>query len=149
MTDTTNSNVDIWDDSLCSVEDEYSSHASSKTLNETCQFKNSLVSNKGDASTARKLSQDEVWLSKSKFWVNKYKARANSYIEKSADNSITFAEGRKMRKQTQTFHIQASLEMAKNIRSEIQQRKWKKICDEKEMDSSKILSIIGGSNGEI
>ena len=45
----------LWDDSECTVEEEYSSPASANNPNCSTQFINKLTSNKGDISTARML----------------------------------------------------------------------------------------------
>ena len=46
----------LWDDSDCTVEEQYNSHTKINSLKSTCQFNNMLLSNKGDISTARILS---------------------------------------------------------------------------------------------
>jgi len=50
--------VSIWDDSQCTVEEDYTSLVLSKTPKKSVEFKNSLITNKGDISTARKISND-------------------------------------------------------------------------------------------
>ena len=50
----------IWDDSLCTVDESISSEAVCMTPNPTIEFKNSLIVNKGDIRTARKMTSMET-----------------------------------------------------------------------------------------
>ena len=50
-------NNNIWDDSQCTVDESISSEAVSMNPKPTMKFKNSLIVNKGDISTARKISR--------------------------------------------------------------------------------------------
>ena len=52
--------LNIWDDSMCTVEDEYNAVATKKIPNPTIVFKNSLINNKGNIKTARKISNLET-----------------------------------------------------------------------------------------
>ena len=83
--------LDIWDESLCSVEEEYSAETSSKTVNETSQFKNSLISNKGEISTAREIITADSNSTNSKFLVSKYKSRAKSFNKKIEEELVITA----------------------------------------------------------
>jgi len=51
-----NESKDIWSDEECTVEEEYNSPVVSRSPNATLEFKNSLIGNKGDIRTARKIS---------------------------------------------------------------------------------------------
>jgi len=53
-------NKNIWDDSECTIEEKYTTIVRSKSPTPTLEFKNSLISNKGDISTARKISNLET-----------------------------------------------------------------------------------------
>mmetsp|Transcript_1863 Transcript_1863/g.1659 ORF Transcript_1863/g.1659 Transcript_1863/m.1659 type:complete len:126 (+) Transcript_1863:3-380(+) len=64
-----NNSVNIWNDSLCEVESEYSSSSESQTLNQTRKFRNSLRSNKGTASTAREFRRSNSHTQTPKFLV--------------------------------------------------------------------------------
>ena len=50
----------IWDDSLCTVDESVNSEAVCMTPNPTKEFKNSLIVNKGDIRTARKITSMET-----------------------------------------------------------------------------------------
>ena len=50
----------IWDDSLCTVDESINSEAVSMVPNLTMEFRNSLITNKGDISTARKITSMET-----------------------------------------------------------------------------------------
>ena len=50
-------NNNIWDDSQCTVDESISTEAVTMIPKPTMKFKNSLIVNKGDISTARKISR--------------------------------------------------------------------------------------------
>ena len=52
-----NSINSIWADSECTVDSEYTSDTSAKSLNLTYQFKNSIINNKRGISKARKIQR--------------------------------------------------------------------------------------------
>jgi len=52
----------IWDDSECTLEEEYITTITSKSPNPTIEFRNTLISNKGDITSARKLNLETVKL---------------------------------------------------------------------------------------
>lgn len=51
-------NSNIWDDAECTVGEEYTSPSSVKAPNQTFEFKNTLIANKGDIKSAKKFSFD-------------------------------------------------------------------------------------------
>ena len=57
-----NSKNSIWDDSECTLEEEYISPVTSKSPNVTIEFRNTLIKNKGDITSARKLDLKTVRL---------------------------------------------------------------------------------------
>lgn len=52
------STKNIWDDSECVVEEEFCSTVSTNSPNETREFRNTLLTNKGDIKKAKKFSFD-------------------------------------------------------------------------------------------
>ena len=53
-----NTSISIWDDSECTLEDEYSSPVSCNSPNHTKEFRNTLISNKGNIRDG-KIQQNE------------------------------------------------------------------------------------------
>ena len=135
----------IWDDSECTVEDEYSSKSSPKSLNVTNQFRNVLVINKGGVSGLKNLKQ---WLDVPKSKIQKAKSQCqelwlhykNNELSDSFENSA-FKVGAAWK----TFLDVENSPM--NSSSGSQERSWNEIWRWKQrLSSQKILSELKQSD---
>ena len=132
--------IDIWDDSLCSVEDKYICHTSSKALNSTCQFKNSFspisgeiqeyIPNFSNAMEKVQLGEGENLKNNIKDIKEIKKISTPNLKENSESIAVPHS----------VLSVKGAFQKSKSSPSS---RYWKKLCEElKEVDSPRILSTL-------
>jgi len=123
--------VSIWDDSLCTVEEEYNSPVIHRTPKKSVEFRNSLINNKGDITTARKISNDVTKFCWSEEDISKYSCINISSVSLGNSSDSISNDG--------CIDISNPAEVAQLARKVLENKKLKKQNDWKLVGTKQIL----------
>ena len=120
----------IWDDSECTVEEEYSSSDTSNSPNLSLEFRNSLINNKGDIKSARKFTFDLTHLTKAKSQQNHKDGKLRINYDSNTEKEVQL---RSERPQKNSSFLKPVSE----------NKKWKQLCNKRrEMPSVEIIKSM-------
>ena len=115
----------MWNDTSCTVEDEYTSPSPVHTLNHTCQFRNTLTTDKGDITTARSLQIKNIASFEDKF-VKRNSSDESDFSddEESNDFVVSVTIKKQQRKLSEGTQITQPLRMSSKHSSGKIKRNW-------------------------
>ena len=120
----------IWDDSKCTVEEEYSSSNISNSPNLSLEFRNSLINKKGDIKSARKFAFQLTHLMKAKSQQNHKDGKLQINHDSNTEKGFTL---RCERPQANSSFLKPASE----------NKRWKQLCNERQqMPSMEIIKSM-------